>query len=112
MKISAWLTTVFMTCLAFSTQGCSMEPDEDEVRIEIKQKVSEAEAKRLGKKLQGIQGGSIMTQTYAGKVTFIIGGVTDVKAFASRIKFAQVVEVREAERTLVLSTGMKVKIYF
>ncbi len=96
-------------CLALSViavaSGCSMKPEDGEVRVEINEKLQDHQKDRIQSKLSALTDGNGMTksQTINGIVTFVFGGVDDVKQFADKITFARVVEVKEAERTVVLS---------
>ncbi len=84
--------------------GCSMDAKEGEVRVEIQETLSEAQQESLKSKLSALtDGSSTKSQNTGGKVIFVFGGVKDVKAFADKITFAKVVEVKEAERTVILS---------
>ncbi|MDX1564824.1 MAG: hypothetical protein R3236_05420 [Phycisphaeraceae bacterium] len=83
-----------------------MEPADSEVRVEIQEKLSDAKKDHYVKKLKRLIGGGVKstkTQSFNGKVTIVVGPVSDVEAFAEKITFARVVEVKAAERTIILS---------
>lgn len=83
-----------------------MGPAKDLVRVEIQEKISGTEKDRIVDRLKALTNSrSTTTKTMSinRAVTIMVGPVSDVKAFAERIQFGKVVEVKEAERTILLS---------
>ena len=107
--------TMGFACLALvlgvASQGCSMTPTDNQLRVEIHEDLTDWKANMLRSELEELSEdraagrvASVSHLTTPGKIIFIVDGVKDVRAYVGKIKFARVVEFREAERTVVIST--------
>jgi len=101
-----WTLLSLLAIVMLSTAGCSHDPAKT-VTIEISGMPDNEQAEdAVDDQLQGLTDGSshLMTSTQVGDVkTIRLSPVTDVQAFADKIQFGQVTEVKN--RTVKVTYG-------